>query len=112
MNQFVVHIMMATFNGQNYLREQLDSLLAQSHNNWQLWVRDDGSTDNTIEILKTYEAKYPNIFIITNNKERGGACSNFAALFRMARLDEDVKYVMFCDQDDVWKPEKIETTLN
>jgi len=111
MTQPLVHILMATYNGRAYLEQQLDSLLAQTHTNWELWIRDDDSTDGTVEILKSYKVKHPNIIIYTNITGKHGACSNFAALFRMAKLDEHARYVMFCDQDDVWLPDKIETTL-
>jgi glycosyltransferase involved in cell wall biosynthesis len=107
-----VTVLMATYNGKAYLAEQLNSLLAQTYKNWKLLVRDDGSTDDTLEILKSYKAKHSNISIYTNITGNHGACSNFAALFRMAKLDEHVKYAMFCDQDDVWLPDKIEMTLN
>lgn len=103
---------MATYNGEAYLAEQLDTLLAQTYKNWELWVRDDGSIDDTVEILKSYQVRHPNISIYTNLTGTRGACSNFAALFQMAKLDERVKYVMFCDQDDAWLPNKIEVTLN
>src|SRR3569623_61880 len=102
---------MATYNGEKYIKKQLDSLFEQTYTNWQLWVRDDGSTDSTLDILKSYKAWYPNISIYLNTTPQRGACPNFAALFRMAKLDEQVKYIMFCDQDDIWKPEKIERSL-
>ena len=111
MTQPLVNILMATYNGHAYLKEQIDSLLAQTYTNWELWVRDDGSTDSTIEILKSYKINHPNINVYTNLTGKRGACSNFAALFRMAKLDEHAKYIMFCDQDDIWLPNKIEETL-
>jgi rhamnosyltransferase len=106
----LVNILMATYNGQAFLKEQLDSLLAQTYTNWELWVRDDGSTDDTLKILEAYKGS--NIKVYTNNTPAKGACSNFAELFRMAKLDEHAKYIMFCDQDDIWLPHKIETTLS
>lgn len=111
MAQPLITILMATYNGEAFIKEQLNSILSQTYKNWVLWVRDDGSTDRTVEILESYALKYPKISVFKNDTGERGACLNFAALFRMAKLDEHVKYVMFCDQDDVWLSTKVEITL-
>ncbi|MGN6637439.1 MAG: glycosyltransferase family 2 protein [Mucilaginibacter sp.] len=111
MAQPLITILMATYNGEAFIKEQLNSILSQTYKNWALWVRDDGSTDHTVEILKSYALKYPKISVFLNDTDERGACQNFSVLFRMAKLDEHVKYVMFCDQDDIWLSTKIEITL-
>jgi glycosyltransferase involved in cell wall biosynthesis len=103
-----IDILLATFNGASYLSEQLDSLLAQTCRGWRLLVRDDGSSDETLEILENYRSRHPDaITIIPNEGQNLGACGNFSRLLEQA----DAPYVMFCDQDDVWMPGKIEITL-
>jgi glycosyltransferase involved in cell wall biosynthesis len=103
-----IDILLATCNGEPFLEEQLDSLLAQTCRGWRLLVRDDGSSDGTREILENYRSRYPDlIMIIPSEGQNLGACGNFSCLLGQA----DAPYVMFCDQDDVWLPEKIETTL-
>lgn len=103
-----VDILLATYNGAQYLAPQLDSILAQTFTGWRLLVRDDGSTDATPAILASYQAKFPNsITILPNEGQTLGASGNFAQLMRLA----DADYLMFCDQDDVWRPDKTELTL-
>jgi glycosyltransferase involved in cell wall biosynthesis len=104
-----IKILLATYNGQEYLAEQIDSILAQSNQNWQLLIRDDGSKDDTVRILEDYAKRLPDkIRLIANNGRRLGANLNFGKLLEHA----DTEYVMFSDQDDVWLPNKIELTLN
>jgi len=70
-----VAILLATYNGSLYLEEQLESFFAQTHKNWHLFVRDDGSTDSTVDILKTYASKYENITIVDSCGDfTGSAC--------------------------------------
>ncbi|TWJ33021.1 glycosyltransferase family 2 protein [Geobacter argillaceus] len=103
-----IDILLATYNGSDYLIEQLDSIIGQTFADWRLLARDDGSTDTTPEILRAYQAQLPDRITIVPGEGRSlGARGNFAAL--MARADGD--YLMFCDQDDVWLPDKIEQTL-
>ncbi|MEK7432434.1 MAG: glycosyltransferase family 2 protein [Cyanobacteriota bacterium] len=104
-----IQILMATYNGEKYLEEQLDSILNQTYINWELLIRDDCSTDKTLEILNTYSNKYPEkIFIIKDNLNKLGACYNFLNLVKLSTSD----YIMFSDQDDFWLENKIELTLN
>jgi glycosyltransferase involved in cell wall biosynthesis len=103
-----IDILLATCNGASYLPEQLDSLLAQTCRGWRLLVRDDGSSDGTREILENYRSRHPDVIIIIPDEGQNlGACGNFSRLLEQA----DAPYVMFCDQDDVWLPDKIELTL-
>ncbi len=105
----MIQILLATYNGGNYLKEQLDSLFAQTFQDFKILARDDGSTDNTLSILNEYAEKYPGrLEIKVNNPPTGNAKDNFFLLMQDATAD----FVMFCDQDDFWLPEKIEMTLS
>ncbi len=101
-----IAILLATYNGEKYLAEQLDSLLNQSFQNWCLYVHDDGSKDKTVSILQEYAARYPDKIILIDAPSTGGAKNNFLFLLNVV----DAPYFMFCDQDDIWLPEKIEKT--
>ena len=99
-----IAILMATYNGEKFLREQIDSLFTQTYQDWHLYVHDDGSTDSTISIVKEYIDNHPGRITLMDYPSQGGACKNFLSM-----LDRvDAPYYMFCDQDDVWLPEKIE----
>jgi len=103
---------MATYNGGKYLAEQLESLFAQTVD-FRLVVQDDGSSDDTREILSKYQARYPEVVSVSVNKSTLGAANNFLDLMVNHKSDKDGKddYTMLCDQDDVWLPNKIEITL-
>lgn len=104
----VIDILLATYNAEKHLADQLDSLFNQSHAGWRLIVRDDGSTDATGKILADYQRRHPDAVVIIEDRLGNlGACGNFARLLEMA----DADYVMCCDQDDVWMPDKIERTF-
>lgn len=102
-----VYILMATYNGEKYLREQLDSLFNQTYQEWVLWIHDDNSTDSTELIINEYVDRYPDKIIHLNDGIRcGGAKENFSYL--LEKIDDNYDYVMFCDQDDVWLDTKID----
>ena len=102
-----IDILLATYNGEKYLRQQLDSILSQTDSTWRLIARDDCSTDGTVAILEEYRQRFPEkITLIDNHGENLGSCQNFARLLQHASAE----YVMFCDQDDVWLPHKISAT--
>jgi len=104
----LVMILLATYNGEKYLQDLLDSVFAQTYTNWNILVSDDGSTDSTLEILKDYQQKNLNkIIILKNDSPSGSACGNFFHLMQHC----DATYIMIWDQDDVWEPEKVEITL-
>lgn len=103
-----VEILLATFNGEAHLAEQLDSLLRQDYHDWRVLIRDDGSTDGTVTLLQRYVANYPKRFFwAENSSKRLGLVGNFSALMQCATAP----YVMFCDQDDIWWPDKISVSL-
>lgn len=101
----MIDILLATYNGEKYISEQIDSLINQTYQNWTLIVHDDGSSDNTIKILKKYVLKYPKkIILIEDAIKTGGAKNNFSHLSSFSTS----QYIMFCDQDDVWLNDRIE----
>lgn len=103
----MITVLLAVYNGEHYLKEQINSLISQTYQNFKIAIRDDGSTDTSPDIIDYYCEKYPQkIFKITGEPTKS-AKLNFAELYR--NVDDD--YIMFCDQDDVWLPDKIEKTL-
>ena len=101
-----IAILLATYNGEEYLSEQLDSLYHQTFKEWIVYVHDDGSTDKTPSILKEYASKYNNLVILDYPCQHC-AKDNFLSLLQ--RVDAD--YYLFCDQDDKWRPDKIERQM-
>lgn len=98
-------ILLSTYNGEKYLKEQLDSLFLQTYQDFKLIVRDDGSKDRTKEILNFY-----NIELVDSSKNLG-VKKSFETLLKYASENSVAEYFMFCDQDDVWNNDKIEKTL-
>ena len=99
-------IMLSTYNGNKYIREQLDSLYSQKDVEIHILVRDDGSKDDTVEILKEYRQKYGKMTIYRDKNV--GAAMSFHILMKYAYNDfSNYNYYAFSDQDDVWLPEKI-----
>lgn len=112
-NNLTVAICMATYNGEKYLPEQIDSILRQSYQNFMLFIRDDCSTDKTLEILKSYQKKYSDkIIVISDNSICKSAKKNFASILEWVNVHYDFHYFMFSDQDDIWLENKIEKTLS
>ena len=104
-----VAILLATYNGSRFIDEQLSSIINQSFTNWIVYISDDGSTDNTVDIINKYIEEYPSKFILCNSETKHrGAAINFLLLLK----NVSAKYYMFCDQDDVWLPNKIEDSLS
>lgn len=103
-----VAILLAAYNGEKFIEQQLDSIVNQTCSDWELFIHDDGSCDSTPAILKKYAAAFPDRIHLIEAAPRGSARSNF--LFLMSQVD--APYVMFCDQDDVWNEDKIECSLS
>ncbi len=98
-----ISVAMATFNGETFLREQLDSLSQQELLPYELIVGDDGSTDRTLEIIEDFAVKAPFPVRITSNPKNLGFGDNFLAAAQRCTGD----WIAFCDQDDVWLPNKL-----
>ncbi len=100
----MIQILLATYNGARFLRQQMDSLLAQQDVELEILVHDDGSTDGTTAILAEYQDARIRVL---NGEKIGSAMGNFIFLMEQA----DAPYLMFCDQDDIWLPDKAARTL-
>lgn len=100
---------MSTYNGQKYIKEQLESLLVQIGINVRIIIRDDGSSDDTVKILKEYANAHSNIIIIEG--ENRGTIESFNLLCRYALQNESAEYYAFCDQDDVWDSDKLQVAI-
>jgi hypothetical protein len=102
-----VAILLSIFNGERYLDEQLRSYAAQTHGNWQLYWRDDGSTDDSATVMTAFAKARDNgqcVRLVEDGQLR--ATGSFLVLLRIALLG-DAEYFAFSDQDDVWLPEKL-----
>lgn len=102
-----VEILMATYNGESFLSEQLDSIINQNYKDWNLLIRDDNSTDGTKNILEKYSKMDNRIKILKDKGENLGYKKNFEKLLSMSEGD----YIFLCDQDDIWESNKIEICL-
>lgn len=98
-----IAILLATYNGSERLKVLLDSILNQTFCAWTLYIRDDGSTDDTVAICNKYAEEHNNIFIKEDETKHRGAMGSFIWLLENVEAD----YYMFCDQDDLWLPNKI-----
>ena len=105
-NKASVSIVLCTYNGEKYVREQIDSLLAQSYPIHEIIIQDDGSTDHTWEILQAYASKHAVICTFKNEGTHGVNANFLSALHRTTG-----DYVAISDQDDIWERDKIETQM-
>jgi glycosyltransferase involved in cell wall biosynthesis len=101
-----IAILLATYNGEAFLREQIASIEAQTASGWTVYFHDDGSTDGTMEIIREYTAADPDRFQYIDGPATGGAKNNFFYLLGQV----DAPYYFFCDQDDIWERNKVEVT--
>ncbi|HFR3342538.1 TPA: glycosyltransferase family 2 protein [Streptococcus suis] len=103
-----VNILMSTYNGQEFLAEQIRSIQAQTFTDWMLLIRDDGSRDRTREIIADFAQQDSRIHLINpDSTENLGVIKSFHALVKYQRAD----VYFFSDQDDVWLPDKLQVTL-
>ncbi len=117
-----VNIIMSTYNGARYVAQQIDSILNSDYTDWSLFITDDVSKDDTIDIIRQYVALYPERITLYKNITNKGAGRNFLetlysfnrrehAIEGLPKSSNEAQYYMFCDQDDVWEKTKIEDTL-
>ncbi len=102
-----ISILLSTYNGEKYLQEQLESLLGQTFCDFEVLIRDDGSTDGTLDIINDYMTYDSRFVLIKDDKGNIGSSLSFFELLKYSTTE----YIMFCDQDDVWLPNKIELSL-
>ena len=100
-----VGVLMSTYNGEKYIREQLDSIFNQERVKVKLFVRDDGSLDGTVDIVEEYSKKYPVTIILDRENVRPG--ESFMRLVYKYADAPGVDYYAFADQDDIWLPDKL-----
>ena len=109
----MIDILLSTYNGEAFLKEQLDSILNQTYKDFKLIIRDDGSSDSTVDIIMDYVRTYPSEIIYINNGDAGrnnGGNENekwhlgFNLSYNELLKYSTSGYIMFSDQDDVWLP--------
>lgn len=103
-----IKVLLATFNGEQYVIEQITSILKQLSVLVDISICDDGSKDNTVKIINSC---FPDISVVVNNPGTGSAANNFLNMIRNLNFDEDFGYVSFADQDDIWLPEKLNNAV-
>lgn len=103
-----VDIVIGTYNGARYLQEQIRSIVSQTHTNWNLYIRDDSSKDETVSIIQSFAKNEPRIQVVRDDLGNLGVIGNFNCLLEKTQSD----YVFLSDQDDVWCAEKIELSLD
>lgn len=101
-----IAILLCTMNGESYLQAQLDSFKAQTHSNWTLWASDDGSTDQTLNILARFKSNFAagKVTIVSGPKK--GFAANFLSL--LTRVEPAADFYAYSDQDDIWQPSKLQ----
>lgn len=104
----MLRILLGTYNSEPFLREQLDSLLRQTYRDFQVLIRDGGSSDKTVEIIADYQRRFPEKMRFLGSSG-ASTLENFSRL--LGDVPADAELVMFCDHDDVWKPDKIGVTV-
>ena len=103
----MIAILLCTYNGEKYLSQQIDSLLNQTFQDFIIYAHDDGSTDQTNQILQQYRDSHANKIVILEDRKKGrGAKDSLMCLLNEVSAD----YYMFCDQDDIWLKSKVEDT--
>lgn len=105
-----IRIVMATHNGAAHLQEQLASIAAQQHQNWSLFIGDDGSSDATRDIVRAFEVAHPQRDITLVDGPCQGSAANF--LSQAATAHHPGAWLAFADQDDVWMPHKLARALD
>lgn len=104
-----VAILLCTYNGADFLAQQLDSFIQQTHKGWVIYASDDGSTDATLSILQRYQEKLGVDRLVVQQGPRQGFAQNFMSLVKNTMINAD--YYAFSDQDDVWFEDKLERGL-
>ena len=105
-----VAILLCTMQGQHFLHEQLDSIVAQTHADWSIWASDDGSDDGTHAILEEYRARLGHDRFSIHSGPAEGFAANFLSLVCNASITAD--FYAFSDQDDVWNPDKLRRAVD
>lgn len=100
-----IQILMPTFNGVKHIEEQLNSIRFQSHEDWSLWISDDGSTDETLDVIAQFSQKVTQSIHVFSGPRRGVVANVFYLLAQLPQIDDCA--LAFADQDDVWLADKL-----
>lgn len=111
MDNIKVCILLASYNGDKFIKQQIESIVNQTFTNWKLIIRDDGSTDSTISIINSFSLSDKRIELMFDNDKNLGAFGNFYRLTEYANLNYKPDYLLYSDQDDFWFKDKIEILL-
>ena len=106
-----VIVVLSAYNGERHIAEQIESIRNQSFGDWKLIVRDDGSTDDTVDIINSLVARDPRISLVSDARGNIGPWASFGELLGIAR-ESGAEYFFLADQDDVWLPDKMEKQLS
>ena len=104
-----VVILLATFNGEEFLPEQLQSYRDQSHTNWELLISDDGSTDQTVKLIEAFAKLVPQRVTLLQGPKQGH-CKNFLSMVRVNDIDGE--FFAYSDQDDIWAADKLARAID
>jgi len=111
MENIKVYVLLASYNGEEYIEQQIESIINQTFTSWKLIIRDDGSNDKTISIIKSLSMRDKRIELIVDDDKNLGAFGNFYRLTEYANQHYEPDYVLYSDQDDFWFNDKIEILL-
>ena len=104
----IVTILLATYNGAEHIEDQLKSIVEQDYSGWKLIISDDGSSDNTKDLIEGYISRNPHLDINLINGPQKGFSHNFLNMLQYVNTE----YTCFCDQDDVWLPTKLSVSIS
>lgn len=104
-----VTILFPVYNGERFLSDQLDSLIAQTESDWHVLFGDDGSTDTSFAILTAFAANHPDRATVLRGPQKGITAN---VLFLLDNVDSRTRFMAFCDQDDIWYPDKLATACD
>lgn len=104
-----VAILLGTYNGERFLKEQLESFAAQTHGNWVVWASDNGSTDDTLAILELYQQEWGRDKLHILHSQADGPTRNFMSLVHNEDISAD--FYAYSDQDDIWEADKLERAI-
>ena len=106
----LVSILLCVFDGKHFLLEQLESIAAQTHKNWKIYVSDDGDCEESIAILEEFKKQHQDERVVILSGPKQGFAKNFMSLACNQSIDSE--YYAFCDQDDIWEPDHLSRALD
>lgn len=106
MGKFFVSIIIPSYNCANYIRETIESILAQTYQNWELLITDDCSTDNSVNVIQSYVEKDTRIKLLKLDVNSGAGAARNNSI-----KEANGRFIAFCDSDDRWFPEKLEKQI-